>query len=299
MLDALRIFVSVADRGSFAAASRALDVVPSTISKRIAALEEHFRVQLMRRSTRHLALTDEGVLVLEAAREIIARHDALAAQLGHRIDHPAGTLRITTTPWFGQLVIARLLPAFHRRWPEIELELILTDRVVSLVDDNIDLAIRFGELPDSDLRCRRLGANIYRLCASPAYLAEHGRPAHPRALAGHACLTDRSYPPLRMWRFDFEGEAVVIEPRGPLQTDDPVVRHAATLGGMGIAALPTYVIREAVARGELEVLFGGSPLRIGSIWALHASAGRTPARIAAFLEFAMAEFAAAEIGTGG
>ncbi|MEZ4433919.1 MAG: LysR family transcriptional regulator [bacterium] len=299
MFDALRIFVAVADRGSFAAASRALAVVPSTISKRITALEEHFGAQLVRRTTRRLALTDEGVLVLEAAREILARHDALAAALGQRIDQPAGTLRITTTPWFGQLVLARLLPAFHRQWPAIDIELILTDRAVDLVAEKIDLAIRFGDLPDSDLRCRRLGANIYRLCASPAYLAEHGRPAHPRALAGHACLTDRSYPPLRTWRLQFEGEAVVIEPRGPLQTDDPVVRHAATLGGMGIAALPAYVIREAVTRGELEVLFEESPLRIGGIWALHAATGRTPARVAAFLDFAVAAFAAAEIGAGG
>lgn len=298
MLDALRVLVAVAERGSFAAAARALDVVPSTISKRITALEEHYDTQLVRRTTRQLSLTEEGVLALDAAREILARHDALTAQLGHRASHPAGVLRLTTTPWFGQLVLARMLPVFHRRYPEIELDLVLTDRLIDLVDDKIDLAIRFGELPDSDLRCRRLGANRYQLCASPAYLAEHGRPAHPRALDGHACLTDRSYPPLRTWRLDFEGEAVAVEPRGPLQTDDPVVRHAATLGGMGIAALPTYVIRDAVARGELEVLFDGCPLQIGSIWALHAAAGRPPARVTAFIEFAVEEFAAADIGRG-
>ena len=290
MVDDLKLFVQVAQQGSFAAAARQLGVVPSTVSKRIAALEEHFDARLIQRTTRTLSLTAEGRTLLDEARPILARLQRLEERLTRRVEEPVGTLRITTIHAFGQLHLARLLPRFHQRYPEIRVELSLSDRVVDLVEESFDVAIRFGVLPDSSLRARRLGRNLYRLCASPEYLARRGRPSHPRELEGHACLTDQAYPPLRTWVFSLPGgERVEIEPDGPLQTEDPVARYYATLHGMGIAALPAYVAGDAVARGDLEVLFGAHPLDLGYIWALHVSRDRVPRRVEAFLEFTLEE----------
>ncbi len=294
MLEDLRQFVMVAEKGSFAAAARVLDVVPSTVSKRVASLEEHYGVRLMQRTTRSLSLTEEGRILYDQGRDLLERFRELERRLVHHATEPRGTLSITTIPAFGQLHLARLLPRFHRSYPDLRVELTLTDRVVDMVEERCDVAIRFGALPDSDLQARKLGENLYYLCASPEYLEARGRPAHPRELDAHDCLTDHAYEPLQTWAFDIDGERVVIEPDGPLQTEDPVARYYATLGGMGIAALPRYVIREAVQRGELEILFPKNPLRLGQIWALHLSRDHVPARISVFLDFAVTELGALE-----
>ena len=289
MLDDLEVFVMVSQKGSFAGAARELDIVPSTVSKRIASLEEHYGVRLIQRTTRSLSLTQEGRILYDAARDLLQRVDALERQLVHHATEPTGTLSVTTIPAFGQLHLARLLPRFHRRYPHLRVELTLTDRVVDLVEERCDIAIRFGALPDSDMRARMLGENLYFLYASPEYLERCGRPTHPSELAQHDCLTDHAYPPLKTWTFDVDGERIAIIPEGPLQTQDPVARYYATLGGMGIAALPSYVARGAVRRGELEILFVEHPLRLGQIWALHLSREHVPARISVFLEFAVEE----------
>lgn len=294
MLDDLELFVMVSEKGSFAGAARELDIVPSTVSKRVASLEEHYGVRLIQRTTRSLSLTQEGRILYDAARDLLQRFDALERQLVHHALEPTGVLSVTTIPAFGQLHLARLLPRFHRRYPHLRVELALTDRVVDLVEERYDVAIRFGALPDSDMRARRLGENLYYLYASPEYLEAHGRPTHPRELEEHECLTDHAYTPLKTWTFEVDGERVTIVPDGPLQTEDPVARYYATLGGMGIAALPVYVARRAVARGELEVLFEAHPLRLGQIWALHMSREHVPARISVFLDFAVEELGGVE-----
>lgn len=289
MLEDLAVFVTVAQKGSFAEAARKLDVVPSTVSKRVAALEDHYGVRLFERTTRSIALTLEGRVLYDGGIELLARAEALEQRLIKESTEVAGVLSITTIPAFGQMHLARLLPRFHRRHPDLRVELTLTDRVVDLVEEHCDVAIRFGALPDSDLQARKLGENLYYLCASPDYLAEHGRPGHPSDLDRAVCLTDRAFGPLRTWTFETPEGRVVIEPDGPLQTEDPVARYYATQGGMGIAALPGYVVREAVARGALEVVFPEYPLHIGQIWALHTSRTHVPARIRAFLDFAVEE----------
>lgn len=296
MFDDLELFVMVAEKGSFAEAARALDVVPSTVSKKIAALEDHFGVRLIQRTTRSLALTEEGRILYDEARAIALRYADLERRLSRHSQEAVGVLSIATIPAFGQLHLARLLPGFHRRYPEVRVELRLTEAIVDLVEERVDVAIRFGALPDSDLQARRLAENVYYLCAAPDYLDQRGRPAHPAELRADECLTDRAYPPLRTWVLEYEGERVAIEPDGPLQTDDPVSRYYATLGGMGIAALPSYVIREAVRDGRLEVVFQECPLRLGDIWALHVSRAHVPARIQAFLDYAVEELRNVDFG---
>lgn len=292
MLEDLKVFVVVAQNGSFADAARLLDVVPSTVSKKISALEDHYAVRLFERTTRSMSLTAEGRTLYDGARDLLDQADALQLQLQRQSTEVRGTLSITTIPAFGQLHLARLLPQFHRRYPDLRIDLTLTDRVVDLVEERYDIAIRFGALPDSDLQARRIGENVYVVCASPGYLEQRGGPPRtPADLVPDECLTDRAYAPLRTWAFDTPDGRLVIEPDGPLQTEDPVARYYATLADMGIAALPAYVVGSAVERGELVILFDDMPLRLGSIWALHTSRSHVPARITAFLDFAVEELA--------
>ncbi|QED30125.1 LysR family transcriptional regulator [Microvenator marinus] len=289
MIDLFEAFVLVAEKGSFAEAARVLDVVPSTVSKKISQLEDHYRVALMQRTTRQLSLTPEGELVLDEAREIVGRAHNLEEKLRDTLENPGGTLSITTIPSFGQLHLARLLPRFHRQYPEIRIHLTLTEKVVDFATDPHDVAIRMGVLPDSDMKARKLGNNLYYLCASPEYLERSGRPNRPADLENFSCMTDLTYPALRQWIFDTPEGRVVVNPRGPLQTDDPIARYYATRGGMGIGALPAYVIRGPVDRGDLEVLFPEYPLDIGEVWALHAPREVVPRRISLFLDFAVLE----------
>lgn len=293
MIDALEAFVLVAELGSFAEAARTLDVVPSTVSKKVSMLEEHYGVALLHRTTRSVALTVQGVQVLEEAREVVRRFHGIGERLNADANTATGTLRLATIPAFGQLHLARLLPVFHRRYPDIHVHLTLTEDIAAA--GAFDVAIDSGALPDSDLRARKLGENNYHLCASPEYLARAGTPMGLEDLARHACMTDSNYPPLRRWVFETTAGRVVIDPRGPLQTDDPVARYHATRGGMGIGALPAYVIREPVKRGDLVVLFPDHPLRLGDFWALYHPHERVPRRIEAFLEFAVHELKAAVV----
>lgn len=286
MLELLEVFIVVADSGSFAEAARLLGVVPSTVSKKISALEDELGVTVFLRTTRSLSITAEGRMLYDEARDVVSRVDAIQERLAAHTDEPRGRVRITTFPDFGQLLLCRYLPEFHERYPEIEFELALTNRSVDIVGESFDVAIRYGVLPDSHLQARILGDYDYFVCASPDYLDRHGRPKTPADLADHACMTDPNTPSIRRWVFDVDGDRVEIEPRGPLQADDPIARYFAAIGGMGITVLPALVARDAVKSGELVLLFEEHPLKLGPIWALHAARETTPARVEVFLEFA-------------
>jgi DNA-binding transcriptional LysR family regulator len=286
MLDLFEVFIVVADAGSFAEAARLLGVVPSTVSKKISALEERLGVTLFLRTTRSLSITAEGRMLYDEAREVVSRVDAIEEQLAVHADEPRGKVRITTFPDFGQLLLCRYLPEFHAKYPEIDIELSLTNRSVDIVGESFDVAIRYGVLPDSHLQARILGKYDYFVCASPDYLERCGRPETPADLADHACMTDLHTPSIRRWVFDVDGQRVEINPRGPLQADDPIARYFAATGGMGITVLPSLVARDAVKTGELVLLFEENPLHLGPIWALHAARETTPARVEVFLEFA-------------
>jgi len=292
MLDAFEAFILAVEKGSFAEAARAMGVVPSTISKKVSQLESHYKVALMQRTTRQLALTPEGELVFDEAKEIVGKAHNLEERLRNVIVDPTGVLSITTIPAFGQLHLARLLPLFHRQYPEIRIHLTLTEKVVDFAEDPHDVAIRIGVLPDSDMKARKLGDNTYFLCASPEFLSRAGHPKTLQDLEHFSCMTDLAYPPLRQWIFETPEGRVSISPRGPLQTSDPIARYYATRGGMGIGALPAYMIRDAVKRGDLTVVFPNMPLNVGEIWALHAPREQVPRRIQVFLDFAVQELRA-------
>ncbi len=250
-LNDVAVFVQVVRAGSFTGAARELDMQKSSVSRKVSALEERLSTRLLQRTTRKLHLTDEGRTFFEyAERAVSAIDEAQLALLGMHAA-PRGLLRITAPLNFGFL--GPIVAAFLQANPDVEIEMSCSDRVVDLVDERFDLAIRAGPLPDSALIARRLGSLPKSLFASPAYLAREGTPTTPEALASHACL---AFGASKRASFVLLGQAARREisfvPR--LVANDYDLLRAATLAGLGIALLPTPDCERALRDGELEIL---------------------------------------------
>ena len=187
-INRLAYFNCVVETGSISQASKVFDVQPSSISRQLAALELDLGVRLLNRSTRNVGLTEAGVKYYEYSQRILSELDAAKRAVNDLQQNPKGKLKVSMTVGFGECVILPLIPQFIAQFPDIDLELELTERVVDLVDENIDIAIRSGQLPDSTLISKRLALNNFLLCASPNYLAQHGKPKTPNDLANFDCI---------------------------------------------------------------------------------------------------------------
>ena len=187
-INRLAYFNCVVETGSISQASKVFDVQPSSISRQLAALELDLGVRLLNRSTRNVGLTEAGVKYYEYSQRILSELDAAKRAVNDLQQNPKGKLKISMTVGFGECVMLPLMPQFIAQFPDIDLELELTERVVDLVDENIDIAIRSGQLPDSTLISKRLALNNFLLCASPNYLAQHGKPKTPNDLENFDCI---------------------------------------------------------------------------------------------------------------
>jgi len=252
----LHLFVEAVRRGSFAAVARDRDRDPSSISRAIAGLEAELGVRLFQRTTRRLALTEAGAQYLARIEPILdglaeARDQTLAINAA-----PAGTLRLTASNAFGQKCLTPLLPAFRTAFPDLELELLLTDANLDLVSERIDLAIRLGPRITGDLTARRLFRTRYRVCASPDYLACAPPLARPGDLAGHSCLLF-TLPFFRSrWLFrDRSGAIEEVPVRGALRISNALALRDCALKGMGPALLADWLIGDDLAAGRLTEVF--------------------------------------------
>src|SRR5574343_984586 len=248
-------FVRVVETGSMAAAARRLDCTRAQISKQIAELERSFGVRLFERSTRKLALTPSGEVFHQhalRALDAVASTEIAVRNLG---DTPSGLLRISASLTFGRLYIAPLLPRLTAQYPELECELILTDQLVDLVDDNIDLALRHTKAPPDEAVAKRLVTLSRVLCATPAYLAAHGQPAQPNDLARHPCfgyLQAETSRTLELLGQQGEQVSVPITSRFRFNNLDCVLD--AVLAGHGLAILPTYLAGPEIQNGRLHTI---------------------------------------------
>jgi DNA-binding transcriptional LysR family regulator len=247
----MAVFAQVVEAGSFSAAARQLGVTPSAVSRQMARLESVLRVRLLERSTRKLRLTQAGSSALlrcqdlvSAAREVMALRDTGAAT-------PRGLVRVSMAKAFGRQVIHPLMPAFLQRYPEVEVQLVITDRTVDLFEDPIDLAIRITDTPPPGLAGRPLMRVPHRVCASPAYLAQHGMPTHPRELADHPCIYLGEDERDRHWRFRRGQEAVSVQVSGRYAANHSEVRLEGALAGLGVASLPGFTAQASLASGAL------------------------------------------------
>ncbi len=251
-LKQIESFVSVVAKGSLTAAANAEGVAPAVIGRRIAALEQRLGVKLLLRTTRRLSLTHEGSAFLEACQRLLAELAMAEASVSAGGVKASGHLRITAPAGFGRRHVAPLVPRFVERHPEVSVTLNLSDRVVDIVNESVDCAVRVGDMPDSSLFSVRLADNR-RLCvATPGYLARAGTPQHPRELDTHECLTlssDASQ--TRGWAFVIDGELAHLRPRGRLDCSDGQVLHDWCLAGLGIAWRSTWEVEDEIASGAL------------------------------------------------
>jgi len=255
-LKQLETLVSVAAKGSLTAAAQHEGVAPAVIGRRIDALEERLGVKLLVRTTRRLSLTHEGSAFLEDCQRILADLASAEASVSAGGVKASGHLRITAPAGFGRRHVAPLVPRFLELHPEVSLSLNLSDRIVDIVHEGYDCAVRVGDLPDSSLVSVRLADNR-RLCvAAPAYLQRVGTPQHPSELMQHECLVLSSEASQsRGWAFTIDGQVVHLRPRGRLDCSDGQVLHAWCLQGLGLAWRSTWEVEQHIASGQLvEVL---------------------------------------------
>jgi DNA-binding transcriptional LysR family regulator len=261
-----RAFVAVAGRRSFVGAARALRRSPQAITRAVAALEGRLGARLLNRTTRSVSVTSDGERYLERGRRLLAELDALESAPDARAPL-AGRLSVTAPVLFGQLHVAPLVAAFLEQHPEVEARLLLVDRVVSLAEEGVDLAVRIGPLPDSSLRARLVGQVRWLICASPAYLARAGVPRTPEALARHTCVSfDAGSPLADQWTFPRAGgreRRVAVRPRLIVNTAQAGID--AAIAGLGIVRVLSYQVERPLAEKRLRLLleaFAPAPVPI-------------------------------------
>lgn len=282
----IETFLAVANGGSLAAAAKALRLTPSAVSRSIARLEQRLGVTLLRRTTRSLALTVEGQAYRERMTVLLADIATVEAGLGLAGQGPRGLLRVNASPSIGTMGLLPILPRFTARYPDIVVDLTLSDAIVDLVEERADIAIRIGPLRDTSLRARKLGHSRILLVASPGYLAHRGTPQTPDDLDAHDCLRFSFRRSVDSWPFRIGGRIVHRPVHGSFfGNSGEVVRQMAVAGG-GIARHGYFHVAQDLKAGRLvEVLPGFSPGDGEDIHALYAPEDRAAARIRAFLDF--------------
>ena len=269
-LNGLMAFVRTADLGSFVAAGRMLGLSASAVGKAVTKLEQQLGIRLFQRSTRSLRLTEEGRAFYERCRGILDDLDDARAMLARTMDAPRGRLRIST-PIVSYHLLLPVLPEFMARYPEIEVDLDFNDRIVDLIDEGVDVAIRSGELPDSRLMTRTLRPFQMLLCAAPSYLERHGRPECPRDLDRHLGIRFR-YPnsgKIQAWPLTLPVGEPDLRTRTVLTFNNMEALRGATIAGLGIGCMPDFLARDPLAKGELRTLLDDridAPGHFSLIW---------------------------------
>ncbi|MEJ1963830.1 MAG: LysR family transcriptional regulator [Gammaproteobacteria bacterium] len=287
-LEAMSIFVAAVEAGSFSAASRRLHVPLPTVSRKVSELESRLKTRLLVRSTRKLSLTEAGATYLGACKRILDDVGNAERFAAGEYSAPRGELVLTAPIVFGRLHVLPVVCEFLARFPEINVRLGLSDRNVSLVDDQIDIALRIGELPDSSLVATRVGAVAYVICASPAFLATQGTPKIPRDLERMPCVTFDAVAAGQPWPFAFPGgeRDASIRVRARLSVNTAEAAIDAAVAGVGLARVLSYQAARAVGQGELKLVlrkFERAPLPVSLV---HTGQGPLPLKLRTFLDFA-------------
>jgi len=284
-LKQIESFVAVATKGSLTAAAQAEGVAPAVIGRRIDALEERLGVKLLVRTTRRITLTHEGSAFLEDCQRLLSDLAHAEASVSAGGVKASGHLRITAPAGFGRRHVAPLVPDFIAQHPEVSLSLNLSDRVVDIVNEGFDCAIRVGDLPDSSLVHVRLADNRRQCVAAPAYLERHGTPAKPQDLMKHQCLTlssDASQ--TRGWAFVQDGAVVHLRPGGRLDCSDGQVLHDWCLRGLGLAWRSTWEVAGDIAAGRLVAVLEEHAAPPNGVYAVFPQRKHLPLRVRLWID---------------
>ena len=281
----MRVFTAVVDSASFVAASESLGMSKAAVSRYVSELEQRLGVRLMHRTTRRLSLTPEGELFLARCREILASIDASEAELSTRRVTASGLLKVSVPVSFGIRHLAPLWSEFLKKHPQVTLDVQLADRVIDLVDEGFDLAVRISRLPDSSLISRQLTSTRLVLCAAPSYLRRRGKPRHPSELTQHDVLGYSLLSTGDQWQFEGPAGPVSVKVRPRMWSNNGDSCIAASVGGAGIQLQPTFLIDEYLVSGKLiEILPQFRAAKLG-IYAVYPSRRFVLPKVRALLDF--------------
>jgi DNA-binding transcriptional LysR family regulator len=288
-MTAMNVFVEVAERGSLTAAAEALEMSRAMVTRYLAEVERWLGARLLHRTTRRISLTGPGEAALLRFRQMLAIGDELRGELATDNPEPHGLLRVTASVSFGQIHLAAAVAEFVRRHPLTRVELLLVDRVVNLVEERVDIAVRISRAIDPSLIARPLAPCRSVLCAAPAYLAERGTPATADALAAHNCLTHH-YVGKSVWHLQREGRKIAVAVGGNISANEASLLLEAVRAGAGIAMLPTYQIAPLLRSGELIEVLPDYEVEGLGIHAVYASRRQLPTIMRSFLDFLVERF---------
>ncbi|MBD5802775.1 HTH-type transcriptional regulator DmlR [Azoarcus sp. Aa7] len=281
----LAFFCLLVKMGSLAATAREMNLTPPAVTKRLAQLEERLGVRLLNRTTRRLSLTNEGEVYFTNAQRILGDISEMESRVSGSRAVPKGLLRVNAPLGFGRSYIGPAISAFTKRYPEVEVQLQLTDRPVSLPDEAIDVAIRFGEIPDSRLIAKKIASNRRLLCASPAYLRTHGRPETPADLARHQCIVLRqNESAYGVWRLARGKQGEAIKVHGKLSTNDGEVALNWALDGLGILMRAEWDVAKYLRSGRLEQVLPDYETPPADIYAVYLERLNLSAKVSFFIE---------------
>ncbi len=280
-LTSMAVFVRAVDLGSFAAAADALEMSAPMVGKHVRFLEERLGVRLLQRSTRRQSLTEAGRIYYERSRALLADAEAADVLAAGEVAEPRGRLRVAMPVHFGRRCVAPVLLELAQRYPHLELDLRFSDRLTDLAEERIDLAIRTGEPePRAGVIARRIGRQRMVVCAAPAYLAKHGRPASIEELAEHQLLVYHRSGRINPWLFPREGQSPVeFAPNARLRFDDLAAIADATVRGMGLAWQPYWLVGDAILAGELEALLPQQPGFLYGVYATWLQTTQLPRKV--------------------
>jgi LysR family transcriptional activator of dmlA len=298
LLTGMAVLVSAADHGSFTAAARRHGITPSAVSKLVARLEQRIGARLLQRSTRRMALTEDGVRFCQRARAILEDVQQLEREAASRREVPAGLVRLSAPLLIGEVLLMPALQEFQRRFPRVQLDVELSDRLVDLFEHPIDLAVRMTREPPPSAVARKVGEDRRVLCASPAYLRERPAPTRVHDLLAHECIVFSGRPAGAQWRLHPEpgsAEIATLQVGGRLRCNNTRSIHGAALAGAGIAELPLYLVRDDLRRGDLVAVLPELVPAERSIYLVYLAPRFMPSAVRELVTFLAATFADAAL----
>jgi DNA-binding transcriptional LysR family regulator len=289
--ESMRIFAKVVEKGSFAGAAARLHYSAGMVSEHVKALEERLGARLLNRTTRKLSLTEVGRTYYERCTRILADLEEAEQAASDLHAAPRGELRVNASPSFGMMQLAPAISDFTARFPSVSVELTLSDRMVDLIDEGFDLAVRVEPLPDSSLIARQLTPVRLAICAAPSYIARHGSPRTPADLAKHNCLTLTGPSHFQQWFLPGStGDPADVFPAGNLRSNSAGVLMCAALAGHGLICLPSYIAGDALRSGRLVSVLNEYPTPTFTLRALYPSNRHLSAKVRGFVDFLAERF---------
>src|SRR6201990_601609 len=293
--EGLAIFAKVVEQRSFARAAAELQLSKATVSRAVARLEQRLGARLFNRTSRRLALTDAGQKLAERSAQLLADGEAAENEALAQSATPRALVPLAVPMTFGVKTVAPLLPKFLEQYPEVSIDLHLSDATVDLIGEGFDAGLRIARLPDSSLIARLLCAMPRSRVAAPSYLRRHGRPTHPMHLAQHKCFGYAYLSTAGTWHYtNASGEQASVRPAGQLRVNNGEALMPALLAGLGIADLPELIGGDAIASGEVEVILKGWKQTEGAVHLVMPPGGPRPARVEVLAEFLATHFAKAK-----